>query len=193
MAEARVNDATREAWLNQAALLVTPLFTEVGAKLPDKLQLSVGFPGGGNRRTRIGECWPSKSSAGVVQVFVSPVLGTADKVLATLVHELVHAADDCAHGHRGPFARIARQVGLAGKLTATTAGPELAERLVTVAGELGPYPHQALTLTDGARKVQTTRMLKLTCPTCGYTARTTAKWIEVGLPTCPCGEEMETS
>jgi hypothetical protein len=33
-------------------------------------------------------------------------------------------------------------------------------------------------------------MLRLECPACGYTCRTTAKWIEVGLPTCPCGEEM---
>jgi len=31
------------------------------------------------------------------------------------------------------------------------------------------------------------RLKKLECPRCGYTARTTKKWIEVGLPTCPCG------
>lgn len=31
------------------------------------------------------------------------------------------------------------------------------------------------------------RMKKLECPKCGYTCRTTKKWLEKGLPTCPCG------
>jgi len=33
-------------------------------------------------------------------------------------------------------------------------------------------------------------MLKVSCPADGYTVRTTAKWIAVGFPTCPCGTEM---
>jgi hypothetical protein len=36
-----------------------------------------------------------------------------------------------------------------------------------------------------------TRMLKVKCPTCDYTVRTTAKWLLVGTPTCPCGDTME--
>lgn len=35
------------------------------------------------------------------------------------------------------------------------------------------------------------RMLKCECPDCGYVARITLKWINVGLPTCPCGQEMK--
>lgn len=56
----------------------------------------------------------------------------------------------------------------------------------------GPYPHAQLdpSCTDGKKK-QGTRMIKVVCPSCGYTVRTTAKWLEVGLPTCPCGEDME--
>lgn len=42
-------------------------------------------------------------------------------------------------------------------------------------------------------KKQSTRMLKVICPGCGYTVRTTQKWIDIGLPTCPCGEEMEVA
>jgi len=30
--------------------------------------------------------------------------------------------------------------------------------------------------------------LKLECGECGYTVRTTRKWIDVGMPVCPCGE-----
>lgn len=37
---------------------------------------------------------------------------------------------------------------------------------------------------------QKNRQLKLECPECGYTARATAKWIAVGMPTCPCGGEF---
>ena len=36
---------------------------------------------------------------------------------------------------------------------------------------------------DG-RKKQSTRMLRCRCMDCGYTLRTTQKWIEVGVPTC---------
>lgn len=42
-------------------------------------------------------------------------------------------------------------------------------------------------------KKQATRMIKVCCPGCGYTIRTTQKWIDVGLPTCCCGEEMEVA
>jgi hypothetical protein len=43
------------------------------------------------------------------------------------------------------------------------------------------------------RRKQSTRMLKLECTNCGYTVRTTQKWIEVGLPTCCCGSDMEVA
>jgi hypothetical protein len=37
------------------------------------------------------------------------------------------------------------------------------------------------------------RLLKCECPACGYTIRTTQKWLDIGTPTCPCGDEMEAS
>ena len=41
--------------------------------------------------------------------------------------------------------------------------------------------------TRGGLKKQTTRLKKLKCSECGYTVRTTAKWIEtLGAPLCPC-------
>ncbi len=88
-----------------------------------------------------------------------------------------------------PIRRIALAVGLAGKMTATHASPELTERLNVLCSQIGPYPHTSLDRSQ--LKKQSTRMLKVECPECGYTVRTTAKWIEAGLPTCPCGTEME--
>ena len=34
------------------------------------------------------------------------------------------------------------------------------------------------------------RLRKVSCPECGYTVRMARSWMEVGLPTCPCGTEM---
>ena len=34
-------------------------------------------------------------------------------------------------------------------------------------------------------------MIKLICEDCGYTVRTTRKWLKVGFPTCCCGGAME--
>jgi hypothetical protein len=123
-------------------------------------------------------------------VFISPTLADAVEVLATLVHELAHCAVGVEHKHKGPFRKCAKAVGLEGKMTATTAGDELASQLTALSDRVGVYPHAAL-IHSSESKPQSTRMLKIECPECGYTVRTTAKWIEVGLPTCPCGGEME--
>jgi hypothetical protein len=34
---------------------------------------------------------------------------------------------------------------------------------------------------------QSTRLVKLQCPSCGYNVRTTNKWLRVGKPSCCCG------
>jgi len=187
---------TREAWLLEAAALLRPLFAEAGAELP-ALRVSVGWPGGrGKKATTIGQCW-SKAAASdeVAQLFISPVLEDAVQILATLVHELVHAVDDCQSGHRGAFAKLAKAVGLEGPMTATHAGEELKAALEEIVSSLGDFPHAAM-LAGGASsgpKKQSTRMLKVECPADGYIVRTTAKWLELGVPTCPCGEVMEAA
>jgi hypothetical protein len=96
-------------------------------------------------------------------------------------------------------------------MTATTASVELAAEMITLAETLGDYPHGRFTAFDrpavrpevpgeevpdeprvsSGPRSQGTRMLKLVAPCCGYTVRTTRKWIEVGMPSCPCGSEME--
>lgn len=44
---------------------------------------------------------------------------------------------------------------------------------------------------DDAPAKQTTRLIKVACPTCAYPARVTRVWIErLGPPSCPCGERM---
>ncbi|MEV0267753.1 hypothetical protein AB0H43_03175 [Hamadaea sp. NPDC050747] len=188
--------ATREEWLIAAVDAMRPMFAEQGAEIP-AVRVSVGWPGGrGKKNAVIGQCWASAASADkVAQVFISPVLDDAGAVLATLAHELVHAVDDCKSGHKGNFARLAKGIGLAGKMTATVAGEELKPKLAEIAAGLGAYPHAKLLSFPAGKgeKTQTTRMIKCSCADCGYTARTTKKWLdEVGAPICPCNrEEMQ--
>ena len=178
---------TREEWLQHAAFYCRAHFQAAGIDCPE-VNVSVGFPGGGSARTRIGECWSGRAAAdGMAAVFISPTLSDAGKVLGVLVHELVHAAVGTEHGHKAPFKQAAVAVGLCGKMTATDETPELQATFAQWMVVLGDYPHAALGLSD--RKKQTTRLIKCECTECGYTVRTTAKWLEVGAPLCPCNRE----
>lgn len=183
---------TREQWLEAAVEVVRPWFEEVGAPLPERVRVSCGWPSKGARSRAIGECWsPECSAAGVHEIFVSPKLDDLCEVLAVLVHECVHAAVGLECGHKGAFKRTATALGLEGKMTATTAGPVLLERMQAVIAKCGDYPHLKLEPgeTSGPKK-QGTRLLKVECDSCGYTVRTTAKWLDVGVPVCPCGTPM---
>jgi len=204
MTELMTRPETREHWLELAVLKLRPLFAEIDVELPN-VRVSVGWPsrgGVGAKKKVIGQCWKTTVAGdNVSQIFISPVLGTANEadaiqLLGVLAHELIHAADDCESGHKGAFGKMARALGLAGKLTATVVDPdsELYRQLAVILDDLGPLPHAALNPfeMEKQRPKQGTRMLKLTCPNDGYTARTTRKWLDdLGAPKCPCGMELE--
>jgi hypothetical protein len=181
----------RETWLNEAAAILWPMIEAAGTPRAGAY-VSVGFPSAralSTKKRTIGQCWNGASADGKSHVFVSPVLNDTVEVLGVLAHELIHAATPGA-GHKGAFAKVARAFGLAGKLTATTVPAALGDQLLRATAALGPYPHPAFDPSNRPTKKQGTRMLKIECPECGYTVRSTAKWIEVGLPTCVCGAEM---
>ena len=187
--------ATREQWLNEAAKLLCPLFEEHGATIPTNTRYSCGWPSKSAlsaKKQRIGECWTKDVSGDEHwEIFISPSLGDPIKVLGVLVHEIVHACVGLAAGHRGSFKKLATAVGLEGKMTATSESDALKARLKIISEKLGTYPHAALVGGSNGRKKEGTRLLKISCPDCGYTARVANKWLEVGLPTCCCGAEME--
>lgn len=181
----------REAWLTTAVDTLRPMFAELAlVELPDTIVVSVGWPGGKSVHKVIGQCWATSTADGVSSVFISPALVDPIDVLGVLVHELIHAWDDCKSGHKGAFVKVAGKLGLEGKMTATTVGDALRERLQLVADTLGVYPHKKV--TPGVKiKAQTTRMLKVQCESDEYTVRMTRKWLdELGAPTCPCGSLM---
>jgi hypothetical protein len=178
---------TREGWLREAIERLAPLFAAHGVVLPT-VQVSVGWPGGpGRKNDVIGQCWHKGAAEDrVAHIFISPVLSDPAKVLATLVHELVHAWDENRSGHRGAFAKTAKAVGLEGKMTATVAGAPLAAHLDRIAEGLGVYPHGAVAKLD--RPTGKGRMIKMWCEECGFITYTTRKWIDAYFEwPCPCG------
>jgi hypothetical protein len=181
---------TREEWLNAAMRELEGFFTDVGVKIPGEIRVSCAWakrPG-----KAIGWCWRKEASTDRTnEIQISPELDDPVKILAVLVHEMIHASDNGASKHVGKFKQVALAVGLEGKMTATMASPELLARLEKLATTIGPYPHSALNPMMDTKPKQTTRMIKVVCPDCGYTVRASHKWIEIGLPTCPCGNEME--
>jgi hypothetical protein len=199
MIRRRIIAATREGWLHQLVQELRPLFKAAGAELPADIHVTCGWPTKraivptGKSRT-VGQCFsPAASAKGTTEICVSPAIGDAQAAAAILVHELCHAALIAEHpdeGHGSKFKRLALAIGLEGKMTETTAGPQLRDDLRWITSNMRPYPHSTLDVTVGQKK-QSTRMLKVVCPECGYTVRTTATWIEQGLPTCPCATEME--
>jgi hypothetical protein len=184
----------REAWLNRIASELAEDFSKKGHTLPAKLEISVGFPSRGatSRNNQvIGQCWNGATKDGTTAIFVSPVIKAGVRAADVLVHELCHSVLPLGTGHKAPFAKLATEMGLEGKPTHTTAGKELTKRLNALIKKLGPYPHSGL-IVVGREKKQTTRLLKVSCPTCDYTVRVTRSWLDIGLPICPVdSEEMQ--
>lgn len=186
----RLNAAypTREAWLEAAAELMAPWLAELEAKTPT-VRVSVGWAKRSGKA--IGVCYSTTASTDfMVQILISPELDDVVIVLATLLHEQIHASDDGESKHSGHFRRTAMALGLEGSMTATVPGPTLVPKLQAVADELGPYPHARINPLKKIAK-QGTRMIKVVCREDGYQVRTTKKWLELGNPTCPYGHEME--
>jgi rubrerythrin len=184
----------REQWLQSAVEKLKPIFKGKNFDIPS-VQVSVGWPSRnplGRAKRTIGECWKGEVSAdGRPQIFISPLLDDATEpmgVLATLIHEIVHAVVGCEAKHGPKFAKAAKSLGLEGKPTSTHAGEDLVIRMKQIAEELGPFPHSKIVPTEDKLKKQTTRMKKCVCEECGYTVRLAKKWMdEVGLPICPGG------
>jgi len=189
--------ATREEWLLAAAELLRPLFVDKGIPLPDAMRIACGWPlgrrrGSPGRSHTIGQCFTRKASGdGTSEIFISPELDDAVTVLGVMIHEFIHAADDCRNGHRGPFRKMALSIGLRGPMRSTRPGPELAERLNDLSKQLGPYPHARLDAAQVPGK-QTTRLIKVVCDrqAHGYATWTTRRWLDDGTTTCPCGSSM---
>ena len=177
-----MNNNEREAYLVKGVEMLSPLFAANGITLPP-VKVSCSWPGGGSKQTRIGECWPRKCSAAQInEIFISPSIENSVRALDILTHELIHAVDDCEHGHKGPFVSMMKAIGLEGKPTATIAGERLHGELQAIVDTIGEYPHAKLTAPGPKQK---SRQLKAWCEDCGAVWRMSSLWIQQAV-TCPC-------
>lgn len=185
----------REQWLNEGVLALSPMFNRLNKKIPDKLRVSCGWPSkgafGASRKT-IGECWNYQySSTGHHELFISPAIADPIKVLATLVHEVIHAAVGVEEKHAGMFKIVAVAMGLEGKMTATVPGARLMDDLKAIHKKLGDYPHTAIDKTDKEKEKKPSSMIKAECK-CGYKIQVSRKlYEEYGVPECICGEQFQ--
>jgi hypothetical protein len=191
--------ADREAWLTEAANLILddilmPLVEASEKYNYDRpnFRVSVGFPKHSRSGKSIAVCFKkAASSTGVNEIFINPEIDDAALVLSCVVHELIHAYDDCASGHRNFFAFLARKAGLEGKLTATFAGEGLMSFITKYIELLGEFPHNKMNVGKTHKK-DGTRQLKVLCNDCGFTFRTSMKWL-IQIPAdaaCPvCSEQ----
>lgn len=199
---------TREQWLHALAVQLRPTFKRIEAPLPKNIRMACGFTSHGSKSAAIGQCWAESASRdGSYEIMISPILDEPLRVADVLAHELAHAAVGIENGHNRVFGRVARELGLDGKLTATIAGDGFRALVGPMLSTLGPYPHAQLMPLDllrGGRpgdtpgkgagaprtsgpKKQGTRLKKVTCNDCGYTARVTRTWLDKqGAPLCPC-------
>jgi len=175
---------TRESWLLAAVELLRPVFQAKQHSIPRVLLVSCGFASTGTRSHHVGQCWSRKSSAnGQNQIFISPALHEPVEVLDTLVHELVHAVDDCQHKHGKEFKKIALSLGMKGPMRSAEAGPELREQLVKIGNRLGAYPHGKLQVTHQKKSTRPTPRAK--CNQCGFQVPMLRRFLSYGPPICP--------
>lgn len=180
----RVRFETADAWLKQAVLALTPIFDEEGYTVPP-IRAHLGWTSAGLRTTRIGECWPKAATEdGMTSIFITTQMKSPVAVLDVLMHEMVHAVDDCTHKHGKEFAAIGRKVGLVGPpWRSAGAGELLLQVLVKIADDLGHLPYSPIRPpVPATREMRSGRAI---CPSCGYSCRTLSEWSSVGPPLCP--------
>ncbi len=107
----------REAWLNAMAERMSPRFLELGAPL-QPYRISIGFTSAGQRGNVGAEVWHSSASAdGTYEILISPGTDDSMQVSAYLAHELCHIAAGIKEGHKGPFVKLMKAIGMTGPFT----------------------------------------------------------------------------
>lgn len=135
----------RESWLQFLTDELKPVFAAVGAPLPPKIRIAIGFTSSGDRGKSIGECWDSTASADDhFEILIRPDTDDPNKLAHILAHELVHAAVGIRVGHKGAFRTVALAIGLVGPMRMTVAGPIFETTIAPILKKAGPVPHARL-------------------------------------------------
>lgn len=214
----------REGWLRKAADEFRKWIMQVsGVEVPD-CRISMGFGGVSYEKKVRGVTWKRECDGeGLNQIFISPELDDTVDVLAVLLHELIHACLDAAddpkwNQHGGAFAEYGTRLGLCAPFTSAIPDVPTMALFMTIAADLGPFPHAKLTIPSRVRQPepetvpvgrpqvritsagnpQRNRWISFTCPLHVAPVRMSRTKAELGAPFCghrdetgkPCLTEM---
>jgi len=172
-----------DTWLDSALQEVKDLFVEYGYKVP-AVKVTLGFTSKGLRSSTVGECWPRKAStSNVNHIFISPANTSSESIISTLIHECIHAIDNCEHGHGKEFKKIALDIGFKLPMRSTPAGEELQSRIEKIVGRIGEYRDSTIKATHQPRLRKPPA--RATCSKCGYSVSMLKQFLDQGPPLCP--------
>ena len=132
----------RGLWLGRAVAWLRPTFEIVGLTVP-KVSVQTGQTiTCSNGLPALGQCSPSDSSPFRLPVIVvNETLIEPVEILSVLMHEMLHAVDNCVSGHGPWFQGWANALDLVFcPHPATIPGSTLRRGLQSIAAGLGRYP-----------------------------------------------------
>lgn len=179
----------REAWAYEILDFVGPALAAKGIQLPAGRTIRVGvLP---LSRSRLGECHPTSQSASGTVSFIGICTKQANprELVHTLIHEFLHACDDCQSGHRHRWARWAAAVGMKAKGHERSAA--LAALIDSALHRVGvPSAHEPS--VGGLQKLSLPSQQRVSCLSCNahaympMGAATAGYFVSCG----PCGLQM---
>lgn len=182
--------STREEWLTACLDLIRAQVPAIGNQ---RIRITCGFPSTFTRSGTLAECWPDAASKdGTWEVMISPTVALPVEVFVLVASMALHTVPGGASRTSNAYRAACMDLGLAPadeSWRTLTATEDFWATFGDALEALGPYPHAEVMAAQ--KKTQTTRMLKLVCPLCGYTIRTSAKWIATGLPVCHDGTQFQ--
>ena len=173
----------RKEWFDRALVEVKKLFASHGYMVPD-VEVSFGFTSKGLRSSTVGECWSRNASTSKVNhIFISPANTDSLKILSTLIHECIHAIDDCQHGHGKEFKEIALKIGFKVPMRSTPAGEKPKAQMVEIVNRIGEFTAPRITAVHQPRLHKPPARAR--CAKCGYTVSMLKQFLILGPPVCP--------
>jgi hypothetical protein len=152
-AEPRIFAGNREEWCNEIVAVMLPMLAEHGITFPPERQVRCAVSPS-VRGDALGVCHGSRKSVDGRTNFidVSTVQAEPVDLAHTLLHELLHACDDCQSGHRGRWKRWASLIGIQRK--GHDRGPIAEHIIVTALATVGiPAQHVPSHTRKTVRKV----------------------------------------
>lgn len=175
----------RDAWLRQVADVIGGWLDDLGFPVPST-EIRTGFASKGSRGRTISESWLEGDTSTFV-IFIRPDRDDPIDVAGAIAFQLCQIATQPKDTHGHLFRHVAISIGLKGRRAEMPPGTLFREMIKPSLKSIGPLPQAEMSLPEKiGSKTQTSRLLKVSCPTCGYVARVSRKWLnDMGPPHCP--------